>query len=67
MTLNEDVIVLVDCAVVVYVAQQIFGIFGADVGIVVCGFLAYNNVFFVNHFVVFYNTQQIFTCGNVIK
>jgi len=67
VTLYENIVILVNSTVRIDVAQQIFGIFGADVGIVVCCFLAYNNVFFVNHFVVFYNTQQIFTCGNVIE
>ena len=67
VTLYENIVILVNSTVRIYVAQQICGGFGADVGVMACGFLAYNNVFFVNHFAVFDNTQNVFTCGDVVE
>ena len=67
VALYENIVILVNSTVRIHVAQQICGGFGAYVGVMACGFLAYNNVFFVNHFAVFDNTQNVFTCGDVVE
>lgn len=58
---------MIDVVVIVYIAQQIFRVFGTDIGVMIYSIPADNNVFFVNHFPVFSNTQTIFTCGNILK